>query len=124
MTRIAACVFVALVVPAVAFASGWRIIGQGKASGQYTVAAASGVAMRPTAIEMKVTASPNIKTVARYSIHCRKGPRKGKGSGTANRSTPVVRAVPLPIAHPASCSVVASATLPTSTKLTVTILAR
>jgi hypothetical protein len=117
-------VVVALVVPAVGLAAGWRIIGQGQASGQFTVAAASGVAMKPTAVEMKVTASPNIKTVAHYSIKCRRGSRKGKGSGSVTRSTPIAKAVPLPIAHPARCSLVASATLPATTKLTVTILAR
>jgi hypothetical protein len=121
-----ACFFAlgALFVPAVALASGWRIIGQGKASGTLTIAAASGVAMRPTAIEMKVTASPNIRTVAGYSIRCRKGSRKGRGTGTTQTRTPIVKAVPLPITHPATCSVVASATLPTTTRLTVTILAR
>lgn len=121
-----ACYFAlgALFVPAVALASGWRIIGQGKASGRLTIAAASGVAMRPTAIELKVTASPNIRTVAGYSIQCRKGSRKKRGAGKATARTPIVKAVPLPITHPAICSVVASATLPATTKLTVTILAR
>jgi hypothetical protein len=121
-----ACFFAlgALFVPAVALASGWRIIGQGKASGRLTIAAASGVAMRPTAIEMKVTASPNIRTVAGYSIRCRNGSRKGRGTGTTTTRTPIVKAMPLPITHPATCSVVASATLPATTKLTVTILAR
>jgi hypothetical protein len=124
MRRLAAGACLALVVPAAAVASGWKIIAQGKASGKFTVAAASGVAMRPTAIEMKVRASPNVRTVAGYSIQCRKGSRKKKGSWKAMARTPITKTVTLPIAHPASCAVVASATLPATTKMTVTILAR
>jgi hypothetical protein len=80
--------------------------------------------MRPTEIQMKVTASPNIRTVAGYSIQCRKGAKRKKGSGKANGRTPITKAVVLPIAHPDSCEVVASATLAATTKMTVTILAR
>ena len=124
MGRVLAVALVALLVPAVAFASAWRIIGQGKASGRFTIAAASGVAMRPTAIRMKVTASPRIRTVAGYSIQCSKGARKKKGSGKATGRTPITKALVLPMAHPDSCLVVASATLASTTKMTVTILAR
>lgn len=124
MSRIAAAVVVGLLVPAVAVAASWRIIAQGKASGKFTVAAASGTAMKPTAIQMKVTASPNIRTVAGYSIHCRKGAKKRRGAGSAIGRTPIVKAVNLPFAQPDSCVVVASATLPTTTKLTVTVRAR
>ena len=124
MTRVAALVVVGLLVPAAALAADWRIIAQGKASGKFTVAAASGTAMRPTAIQMKVTASPRIRTVAGYSIQCSKGARKKKGSGKATGRTPITKALVLPIAHPDSCLVVASATLASTTKMTVTILAR
>ena len=67
MRRILSVAVVALLVPAVALASGWKIIGQGKANGKYTVAAASGTAIRPSAIQMKVTASPNA-THIRYRV--------------------------------------------------------
>jgi hypothetical protein len=123
MGRVLAVALVALIVPAVALASSWRIIAQGKASGRFTVAAASGLAMRPTAIRMKVTASPNIRTVAGYTIQCRKGSRKKKGVGKANGRTPITKAVILPMAHPDSCVVVASATLAATTKMTLTVLA-
>jgi hypothetical protein len=124
MRRALLVAVVALAVPAVALASGWRIIGQGKASGKFTVAAASGTAIKPTAIQMKVTATPNIRTIAGYSIQCRKGSKKKKGSGKASGRTPITKAVVMPLAHPDSCVVVASATLATRTKMTVTILAR
>jgi hypothetical protein len=124
MRRLLTVAIAALIVPAVALASGWHIIGQGKANGKFTVAAASGTAIKPTAVEMKVTASPNIRTVAAYSIQCRKGSSKKKGVGTANRGTPITKAVTLPMAQPDTCVVVASATLPSTTKMTVTILAR
>ena len=124
MSRVAALLVAGLLVPTVALAANWRIIAQGKASGRFTVAAASGTAMRPTAIQMKVTASPNIRTVAVYSIQCRKGRKKGRGTGKAIGRTPITKAVRLPLAQPASCVVVASATLPTTTKMTVTIRAR
>ena len=124
MRRILAVAVAALLVPAVALAAGWKIIGQGKANGKFTVAAASGTAIRPTAIQMKVTASPNIRTAAGYSIQCRKGSRKKKGTGKATGMTPITKAVTLPLAHPARCVVVASATLPSTTKMTVTIFAR
>jgi hypothetical protein len=117
-------VLAALVLPTVAVASSWHIIAQGKASGRFTVAAASGTAIRPTAIQLKVRASPNIRTVAGYSIQCRKGRTKKKGIGKAIGLTPITKAVTLPIAHPDLCIVVASATLASTTKLTVTILAR
>lgn len=113
-----------LLVPAVALATGWHVIGQGIATGNLTVAAASATAVRPAAIRMKVTASPSVRTVAKYSIHCRKGSRKGTGAGKTIGRTPIRRAIALPLAHPAVCTVVASATLPSPTKLTVTILAR
>jgi hypothetical protein len=113
-----------LLVPTVALLGGWHIIGQGVASGKFTVAAASGTAIRPTAIQMKVTASPNIRTAAGYSVQCRKGSTRKKGTGKVRGRTPIVKAVILPIAHPSVCVVVASATLPRQTKLTVTILAR
>jgi len=124
MRRAVLVAVVALVVPAVALASGWRVIGQGKASGKFTVAAASGTAIKPVAIQMKVTASPNIRTIAGYSLQCRKGSQRKKGIGKAGGRTPIVKAVVLPITHPDTCVVVASATLGTTTKLTVTILAR
>jgi hypothetical protein len=113
-----------LLVPAVALTTGWHVIGQGIATGHLTIAAASATAVRPAAIRMRVTASPSVRTVAKYSIHCRKGPRKGKGAGRAIGRTPITQAIALPFAHPAVCTVVASATLPSTTKLTVTILAR
>ena len=124
MRRIFAVAVVALLVPTVALAAGWKIIGQGKANGKFTIAAASGTAMKPTAIQMKVTASPNIRTAAGYSIECRKGSRKKKGMGKATGMTPITKSVTLPLAHPDSCVVVASATLASTTKMTVTIRAR
>jgi hypothetical protein len=124
MGRAFAVALVALLVPTAALASAWKVIAQGKASGRFTVAAASGVAMKPTALRLKVTASPNIRTVAGYSIRCRKGSRKKKGVGKANGRTPISKAVILPLAHPDSCTIVASATLAATTKLTITVLAR
>jgi hypothetical protein len=121
--RVAALVVAGLLLPAAALAANWRIIAQGKATGKFTVAAASGTAMRPTAIQLKVTASPNIRTVAGYSIQCRKGRKKSRGTGKVIARTPITKAVRLPLAQPASCVVIASATLPTTTKLTVTIRA-
>jgi hypothetical protein len=124
MGRAFAAALVALLVPGAALGSAWKVIAQGKASGRFTVAAASGVAMKPTALRLKVTASPNIRTVAGYSIRCRKGSRKKKGVGKANGRTPISKAVVLPLAHPDSCTIVASATLAATTKLTITVLAR
>jgi hypothetical protein len=115
---------VALLLPAVALAASWRIIAQGQASGKLTVAAASGTAMRPAAIQLKVKASPNLRTVAGYSIQCRKGAKKRRGSGKVSGRTPLTEAVTLPMAHPDMCVVVASATLATTTRLTITIRAR
>jgi hypothetical protein len=114
----------ALALPAVALLSGWHIIGQGVASGKLIVAAASGTAIRPAAIELKVHAKPSVRTVAGYSIRCRKGRRTKKGAGRAAGRTPMAEAVVLPMAHPDICIVVASATLPAKTTLTVTILAK
>ncbi|HMI29032.1 MAG TPA: hypothetical protein VK490_04945 [Gaiellaceae bacterium] len=62
--------------------------------------------------------------MAGYSIQCRRGAKRKKGSGKASGRTPIVKAVVLPMAHPDSCEVVASATLAATTKMTVTILAR
>ena len=107
-----------------ALVSSWHVIGQGQAVGKNTIAAASGTAIRPAAIRMKVTASTNIRTVARYSIQCRKGRVRKKGAGKVTGRTPISKAVTLPLEHPSVCIVVASATLPSKTKLTVTILAR
>jgi hypothetical protein len=124
MSRLLLAAGTALAFPALALGSSWHIIAQGKASGRFTVAAASGTAIRPTAIQLKVRASPNIRTVAGYSIQCRKGRTKKKGIGKATGRTPITEAVALPIAHPGLCIVVASATLAAKTKLTVTIFAR
>jgi hypothetical protein len=124
MRRAVLVAVAALVVPAVAVASGWRIIAQGKAVGELTVVGASGTAIRPAAIRLKVTASPNIRTIAVYSIQCRKGSRKKRDTGKAHGRTPITTNVVLPIARPDSCVVVASATLATTTRMTITILAR
>lgn len=124
MSRLLLAAGAALAFPALALGSSWHIIAQGKASGKFTVAAASGTAIRPTAIQLKVRASPDIRTVAGYSIQCRKGRTKKKGIGKATGRTPITKAVALPIAHPDLCIVVGSATLTAKTKLTVTILAR
>jgi hypothetical protein len=113
-----------LLVPAVALVSGWHIIGQGIASGNLTIAAASGTAIKPTAIRLKVTAAPDVRTVALYSLRCRKGSRKRKAAGKVTARTPITKSIPLPMAHPAICVVAASATLRSRTKLTVTIQAR
>jgi len=113
-----------LALSAVTLASGWHIIGQGIASGSRTIAAASGTAIRPTTIRMKVTASPNIRTLARYSIQCRKGTVQKKAKGKVAGLTPITKAIPLPLAHPARCVVVANARLTSKTSLTVTILSR
>ena len=113
-----------LAVSAVALASGWHIIGQGVATGKLTVAAASGTAIRPTAIELKVHAKPSVRSVANWSIHCRKGRRRKNAAGKTTLTTPFTKAVPLPLVRPDLCLVVASATLPAKTTLTVTILAR
>ncbi len=124
MRRRLAAAVVALVIPAAALASSWHIIGQGKASGKFTIAAASGSAIRPIAIQMKVTASPNIRAHAGYSIQCRKGSRKATGTGKAVGRTPITKTIALPVVHPSSCVVIASATLTSTTKMTVTIRAR
>ena len=109
----------------VAIASGsWTIIGQGKASGRFTLAAASGTAIKPAEIRMKVTALPSIRTIAGYSIQCRRGSHRKRGTGKTTGRTPIIKDIALPIVHPDVCVVVASATLPTATKMTVTILAR
>jgi hypothetical protein len=121
---LAALALVALAVPAVAFAASWRIIAQGQATGKFSMAAASGTAMRPTAIQLKVTASPNIRTVAGYTIRCKKGAKMRRGVGKAVGRTPLTKAVTLPFARPASCVVVASATVTAAAKLTVTVRAR
>ena len=102
----------------------WHIIGQGVASGKFTIAAASGTAIRPTAIELKVHAKPSIRTAVSYSIQCRKGRRRKKAAGKAAGRTPLTKAVMLPMVHPGICLVVASATLASKTTLTITILAR
>jgi hypothetical protein len=73
---------------------------------------------------MKVTASPNIRTVARYSIQCRKGRHKKRATGKTTARTPFAKAIMLPLARPDVCVVTASATLPSRTRLTVTIQAR
>jgi hypothetical protein len=115
---------VALVVPAVALASGWRIVGQGKASGSFTEAAASASVKHPAALEFKVTASPNIHTDASYTIQCTKGSAKGHGKGSFSLRTPFTKPIKLPLVRPDKCLVVADATLPHTTRMTVTILAR
>ena len=96
----------------------WHIIGQGIASGKLTIAAASGTAIRPAAIELKIHAKPSVRTVASYSIRCRKGSRKRNGAGKARGRTPFTKAVPLPMAHPDICLVAASATLASKATLT------
>ena len=121
---LAALAIAALAAPAVALAASWRIIAQGQATGKFTVAAASGTAMRPTAIQLQVKASPNIRTVAGYTIQCKKGATKRRTVGKAVGRTPITKAVTLPLVHPASCVVVASATLTAAAKLTVTVRAR
>jgi hypothetical protein len=49
---------------------------------------------------------------------------RSKSAVATGGRTPITKAVTLPMAHPTTCVVIASATLASSNKMTVTILAR
>jgi hypothetical protein len=109
---------------ATAGGTGWHIVGQGEASGRFTVAASSATVARPHALRMTITAKPNINTDAGYALQCRTGSRHAEKRVEFTARTPIARQIPLPFKLPNQCIVVANGTLPEKTAMTVTIYAR
>jgi hypothetical protein len=103
--------------------TGWQVVSKRTASGT-KLGLAGGTTLRPGAVEVKVEATPNVKTQISYSIDCDRGLHATPATVIADRSTPITATIPLPNANASSCFVSATASKSGSADMTITVLAR
>jgi hypothetical protein len=101
-----------------------RVIGRKTTSGDFAVAAASGSALKPVAIRVRVVSTPAQPVQVSWKTVCKKGARSATKRGGYRATTPVVRPVVFAMLKPDRCSVSASAQLEQQGMVTVTLLAR
>ena len=101
-------------------ASGWHPIASASQSGSFLIASAKGSTTHPKGLEVRVTTTPRGRIGGNALIDC-----DGK---TLHRhvhgATPILRVLPLPVAHPGSCSVVVNVTYAAHGTVSLRILAR
>jgi hypothetical protein len=85
--------------------------GSCAASGDFAVCVASGTATGPAGIYVHVASNPGQRVNVSWDMVCSKGDGAGSSSGRFSARTTVRRLVHHPYAHPASCTVAASAQL-------------
>ena len=99
---------------------GWYVVAKGKSSQAGPAISARGSAKEPSAFAIRVDGKPDLETTLSYELVC--------GTGTLSDKTavhlPVTLTMVVPGGHPASCTMVASATKPASGELALTIFAR
>ena len=101
-----------------------RVIGRKSTSGDFAVVSASGSAVRPTALRVRVTAAPAQPVQVTWKVTCKKGARTATKRGQYRATAPVTRLVGLALLKPDRCSLSASAQLEQQGMITVTLLAR
>ena len=101
-------------------ASGWHRIGGVTQSGAFLVAGAQASAAHPRGLEVRGTATPGGRVGGNVLVDC-----DGK---TLHRhvhgATPLLRVLPLPVAHPGGCHVVVNVTYAARGTVSVGILGR
>jgi hypothetical protein len=108
-------------------AGGWEVISQGRSPAALTVAKASATATDPVRLRLQVNSSPNVSTTTTYEVQC--GDKTTYGRGQRGH-TPLTREMTIPTgggsqeSHGLYCFVLASATKPAGTHMTVTLLER
>ena len=101
-----------------------RVIGRKSTSGDFAVVAASGSAVRPTALRVRVTAAPAQAVQVTWKVVCKKGARSATKRSQYRATAPVARLAGFPMLKPDRCSLSASAQLEQQGMITVTLLAR
>jgi hypothetical protein len=102
--------------------SALRVIGGKSASGDFAIAFASGRAVKPTALYMRVLGRPNQGVNANWTMVCSKGTGAGSKSGRFSVTTPVTRRLRMPMTRPSDCVVSGGAQLRRSGRVTVLLL--
>ena len=101
-------------------ATGWHVIGHVTQTGSFLVAGAQATATHPRGLEVRVTTRPHGRVGGNALIDCdgRVLHRHVHGA------TPILRVLPLPVAHPGGCHVVVNVTYAAHGTVSVRILAR
>jgi hypothetical protein len=103
----------------------WRVIGSQRGSGDYAIVDAIGTADHPTAVGVRVFATPNQAVEGAWHTECSKGLDTGKTkSGRLDGTTPFLRVLRMPMAHPDNCSVIVIGELSGSGSIHVQVLKR
>jgi hypothetical protein len=101
-------------------ASGWHRIAASSQSGSFLIASARASTTHPKGLEVRVTAAPRGRVGGNALVDC-----DGK---TVHRhvhgATPILRVLPLPVAHPGRCSVVVNVTYAAHGTVALAILSR
>lgn len=105
-------------------AAGLRLIGQQSASGDFAIAFASGTASRPSAIYVRVIATPRQTVSVNWNMICSRGTGAGSKEGSYNTSDTGLRRLRMPTAHPDSCTVAAGGSLARGGRIKVLIYKR
>ena len=77
----------------------------------------------PVALEVKVAASPNVRSQVDYSIDCEQSGTHPETGTFPERRTPLTAAIPVPV-NSASCFVDVTASKSSSAAMTLTLLVR
>jgi len=101
---------------------GWRVIGSGRASGDFAVASADGSANRPHMLAVRITNSRGGSVSGFAAVSCSKGFGIGSKSASYSGRSPLLKVLPLPMRNSDSCDVIASGSSMSGGTLVVQIL--
>lgn len=86
-----------------ALAAPWKVVGAGSASGDYAIAVATAKTRSPSAVGLRLGATPNRQVTATWTLVCSEGTRVASTSGRFAAATPALRVLRLPMARPDTC---------------------
>jgi hypothetical protein len=101
--------------------SGWDEVAKRESPGKQLGAIAATV-QAPRALQVKVEASPPVKSQISYSIDCANG--RHPATGVLPGTTPFTAEIPLPSATADSCTLNLTASKSRSADMTLTVLSR
>lgn len=98
-----------------------KVVARESASGDYAIAQASGTVKTPGKIQVLVDAKPPQQAMVTWNATCSKGAGAGSKDDQFNATTPVRRAIKLPMRNADDCIVSANAQFDKGGKVTVRI---
>ncbi|HEX9235340.1 MAG TPA: hypothetical protein VF972_03575, partial [Actinomycetota bacterium] len=104
--------------------TGAKVLGTQSATGKQASTYTYGTANHPTAIWVKVTASPDQNVYGGWTLVCQKGSEQKPGERNFAGPTPFIQQIPFPVPDPDTCTVAAEAALDGTGTITVTLLVK